>query len=428
MATAAVFSWGLVIASGQRALQARKAHRSYSRSRVAHGAAVAVVEDVSKKLADPYRTDTSAILFPHAEDRLGIDSWDHVEMIVGNARQAAAYFQACLGFQPIARQGLETGCKDRVSYVLAQGEIIVVLTSALEPGGEMSRHHEQHGDGVRRIAFRVSNAVKAHEEAVAAGATEFLAPCRQSDSSGEVVMSGIHVYGDTVHLFVDRSCYKGVFLPGFEPWTPEFQPMPVGLQYIDHVVANVGWNEMELWSSFYQRVFGMSQLVSFDDKDISTEFTALRSVVMTTRSGRVKLPINEPAEGRRKSQIEEFLDFYKGPGVQHIALASSDIVETVSAMRARGVEFLSVPDAYYDQLEDRVGSISEEVEILRRYRILVDRDDHGYMLQIFTRPLADRPTLFFEVIQRQGGRSFGKGNFKALFESIEEEQRRRGTL
>jgi len=378
--------------------------------------------------ADPYRTGENEIMFPGAKDKLGVKGWDHLDFVVGNAKQSAAYFQACLGFQPVARRGLETGCKDAASYVLSQGEMIVVLTTPLESESELSSHLKQHGDGVRVVAMQVNDAALAHKTAVELGAVSFFEPVVESDKDGQVVRSAIRAYGDTVHVFVERDAYAGAFLPGYQPWTPSFKPAPVGIKYVDHVVANVGWGEMQDWSGFYKQVFGMEQLVSFDDKDISTEFTALRSVVMTEGSGRVKLPINEPAEGRKKSQIEEFLDFYQGPGVQHIAMATDDILATVTAMRDRGVEFLTVPETYYDQLLDRVGLISEDVELLRQHRILVDRDDSGYMLQIFTRPLADRPTVFLEVIQRRGGTSFGKGNFKALFESIEEEQRRRGTL
>lgn len=366
--------------------------------------------------------------FASVQNRLGVRGWDHLELVVGNARQAALFFQACLGFQPLARSGLETGCTDQSSYALAQGDVVIVLTSPLGPSSDLCKLHQLHGDGVHVAAMEVDDSRKAFEDAVAAGAEPFLPPCVLEDSHGKVTKSAIKVYGDTVHVFLERHGYRGPFLPGFEAWSPEFRPQPVGIKGIDHVVANVGWNEMEGWANFYNKVFGMDRLISFDDKDISTEFTALKSVVMTTGRGGIVLPINEPATGKKRSQIEEYLDFNKGPGVQHVALATDDIIATVSELRRRGVEFLTIPDSYYEQIEARVGKIAEDLHVLKELQILVDRDDDGYILQIFTRPLADRPTLFFEIIQRRGGQSFGKGNFKALFVSIEEEQRRRGTL
>ena len=298
----------------------------------------------------------------------------------------------------------------------------------MKPGGEINRHIEQHGDGVKVIALWVDDARRSFEETVKRGAKAFMEPRSLKDQQGEVVLSGIHTYGETVHVFVDRSDYKGAFLPGYREWNPHYQPADVGLKYIDHMVGNVGWNEMNKWCEFYAHVMGFAQLVSFDDKDISTEYTALMSKVMSNGNGRIKFPINEPADGRKKSQIEEYIEFYNGAGVQHMALATDNIIETVTALRDRGVEFLRVPSAYYEDVLDRVGQIDEELEPLRELGILIDRDDEGYLLQIFTKPILDRPTLFIEIIQRKGARSFGKGNFKALFEAIEREQESRGTL
>ncbi|GAB4026990.1 4-hydroxyphenylpyruvate dioxygenase [Spirosoma koreense] len=368
------------------------------------------------------------VLEPVAADFLPLNGTDYLELYVGNARQSAHYFQTAFGFQPLAHAGLSTGLRDRESYVVEQGKIRLVLTSPLYSTSDIGQHIDQHGDGVRIIALWVDDATHAFDETVRRGARAYMEPTRSQDEQGYVMRSGIHTYGDTIHVFVERSAYEGIFLPGYEPWHPEYRPSDAGLRYIDHMVGNVGWHEMNHWMDFYHDVMGFQQLVSFDDKDISTEYTALMSKVMSNGNGRVKFPINEPAEGKKKSQIEEYLDFYGGPGVQHIAVATNDIVETVLTLRSRGVEFLSVPDTYYDQLADRIGPIDEEITALRSLGILADRDEEGYLLQIFTKPVCPRPTLFFEIIQRKGARSFGKGNFKALFEAIEREQALRGTL
>ena len=318
--------------------------------------------------------------------------------------------------------------KDRVSYVLKQDKIRLVLTTPLNEGGLINEHINLHGDGVKVVALWVEDATKAFEETVRRGAKPYMEPTKETDEHGEVIRSGIYTYGETVHIFVERKNYQGIFLPGYKAWNSHYNPAPVGLKFIDHMVGNVGWNEMNTWVEFYAKVMGFAQIVSFDDKDISTEYTALMSKVMSNGNGRIKFPINEPAEGKKKSQIEEYLDFYKGPGVQHIAVATDNIIETVSAMRQRGVEFLYVPETYYDDLLERVGAIDEDVETLKQHGVLIDRDDEGYLLQLFTKPVVDRPTLFFEIIQRKGAQSFGKGNFKALFEAIEREQENRGTL
>lgn len=366
--------------------------------------------------------------FPDAEDFLPLLGTDYVELYVGNAKQAAHFYKTAFGFQSEAYCGLETGVPDRVSYVLKQDKIRLVLTTPLAPGGAINEHLDKHGDGVKVIALWVENATKAWEETTKRGAKSFMEPTREEDENGHVIRSGIHTYGDTIHIFVERNFYYGPFLPGFRKWESHYNPESVGLKYIDHMVGNVGWGEMNKWTEFYAKVMGFAQIVSFDDKDISTEYTALMSKVMSNGNGRIKFPINEPAEGKKKSQIEEYIDFYQGAGCQHIAVATNDIVTTVSAMRDRGVEFLHVPDNYYDDLFERVGKIDEDVELLKKHKILIDRDDEGYLLQLFTKPVEDRPTLFFEIIQRKGAKSFGKGNFKALFESIEREQANRGTL
>lgn len=363
-----------------------------------------------------------------AEDFLPLNGTDYVELYVGNAKQAAHFYKTAFGFQSHAYAGLETGMKDRVSYVLKQDKIRLVLTTPMQKGGYINEHLDEHGDGVRVVALWVDDATKAWEETTSRGAKSFMKPTREEDENGFVVRSGIHTYGDTVHIFVERSQYNGVFLPGFRKWESHYNPEPTGLKFIDHMVGNVGWNEMDTWSEFYQKVMGFTQLVSFDDKDISTEYTALMSKVMTNGNGRIKFPINEPAEGIKKSQVEEYLDFYNGPGVQHMAVATDNIIETVTKLRDRGVEFLYVPMNYYDGILDRVGEIDEELAPLKELGILIDRDDEGYLLQLFTKPVSDRPTLFFEIIQRKGAKSFGKGNFKALFEAIEREQENRGTL
>jgi 4-hydroxyphenylpyruvate dioxygenase len=365
---------------------------------------------------------------PGAADFLPLLGTDYVELYVGNAKQAAHYYMTAWGFQPVAYAGLETGLDDRVSYVIQQDKIRLVLTAPLKPGGEINRHIEAHGDGVKVIALWVDDASRSFKETTSRGAEAYFAPRTLQDENGSIVLSGIHTYGETVHVFVERSKYKGPFMPGFREWNPHFRPEPTGLKYIDHMVGNVGWNEMNKWCEFYARIMGFAQLVSFDDKDISTEYTALMSKVMSNGNGRIKFPINEPAEGRKRSQIEEYIDFYNGAGVQHMALATDNIIETVSALRDRGVEFLTVPPAYYEDVLERVGEIDERLEPLRELGILIDRDEEGYLLQIFTKPILDRPTLFIEIIQRKGAKSFGKGNFKALFEAIEREQASRGTL
>ena len=369
-------------------------------------------------------------IFPEAKDFLPILGTDYVEFYVGNAKQAAHFYKTALGFQSLAYAGLETGLRDRTSYVLVQDKIRLVFTTPM-PGSEdreIFNHIEKHGDGVKVIALWVEDATAAWEETTKRGATSYFEPYTESDEHGDVVRSGIHTYGDTVHIFVERKNYNGIFLPKYQKWTSHYNPPPCGLKYIDHMVGNVDWGQMNTWAKFYEETMGFANLITFDDKDISTQYTALMSKVMTNGNGRIKFPINEPAEGKKKSQIEEYIDFYNGPGCQHIAVATDDIVYTVSEMKKRGVEFLYVPGTYYDTVSDRVGSIAEDLKTLKQHGILVDRDDEGYLLQIFTKPLTDRPTLFFEIIQRKGAQSFGKGNFQALFESIEAEQARRGTL
>jgi 4-hydroxyphenylpyruvate dioxygenase len=363
-----------------------------------------------------------------AEDFLPLLGTDYVELYVGNAKQAAYYYISAWGFQPLAYCGLETGVKDRVSYVLQQDKIRIVLTSALQPDGPVNAHVNAHGDGVKVIALWVDDATKSWEETTARGGESCMKPETHVDENGSVVMSGIHTYGETLHVFVERKNYNGIFLPGYKAWNPSYKAPEVGLKFIDHMVGNVGWNEMNKWCEFYAKVMGFAQLVSFDDKDISTDYTALMSKVMSNGNGRIKFPINEPASGKKKSQIEEYIDFYHGAGVQHIAVATDNILETVTALKARGVEFLYVPETYYDDVLDRVGKIDEDLEPLKKLGILIDRDDEGYLLQLFTKPVLDRPTMFFEIIQRKGAKSFGKGNFKALFEAIEREQELRGTL
>jgi len=362
------------------------------------------------------------------DDFLPINGTDYVEFYVGNAKQAAHYYQTAFGFQPLAYAGLETGMKDRTSYVIRQGKITFVLTTALTPDSLIAEHCKQHGDGVKVVALWVDDARKSYEETVKRGAKSHLAPKVDRDEWGEVVTAGICTYGETVHLFVERGNYNGVFFPGFIAWEPLYRPKDVGLLYVDHMVGNVGWGEMNVWGKFYADVMGFKQLISFDDKDISTEYTALMSKVMANSNYRIKFPINEPAHGKKRSQIEEYIDFYRGAGVQHVAMATNNIIETVTCLRDRGVEFLRVPDTYYQTVPDRVGTIDEELLPLKELGILVDRDDEGYLLQIFTKPVEDRPTVFYEIIQRKGAISFGKGNFKALFESIELEQQNRGTL
>lgn len=367
-------------------------------------------------------------LFEQAKDFLPINGTDYVEMYVGNAKQAAHFYKTAFGFQELAYCGLETGSKDRVSYVLVQDKIRLVLTTGFDPESEISHHVRRHGDGVKVIALWVDDARKAFEETTRRGAVPYMEPVVSRDEFGEIVRSGIHTYGETVHIFVERKNYQGIFMPGYEKWETEYRPSPTGLKYIDHMVGNVELGAMNKWATFYADVMGFANLVTFDDKDISTEYTALMSKVMTNGNGRIKFPINEPAAGKKKSQVEEYLDFYRGPGCQHIAVATDDILFTITEMRKRGVDFLYVPGTYYDTVRDRVGVIDEDLDELKKWGIMVDRDEDGYLLQIFTKPVEDRPTLFFEIIQRKGAKSFGKGNFQALFESIEAEQARRGTL
>ena len=362
------------------------------------------------------------------QDFLPLNGTDHVEFYVGNAKQSAYYYQSAWGYELIAYAGPETGVRDRASYVLRQGKIVLILTSSIHTDTEISRHHEKHGDGVKVLALWVDDARKSYEATTQRGAKGVMEPTVFKDEHGEVVISAIQTYGETIHKFVERKNYKGVFMPGYTKLDTEYKPTPTGLKYIDHMVGNVELGAMNKWASFYADVMGFANLVTFDDKDISTEYTALMSKVMTNGNGRIKFPINEPAHGKKKSQVEEYLDFYHGPGCQHIAVATDDIVFTISEMRRRGVEFLYVPGTYYDTVKDRVGIIEEDMEVLKKWGIMVDRDEDGYLLQIFTKPVEDRPTLFFEIIQRKGAKSFGKGNFQALFESIEAEQARRGTL
>ena len=367
-------------------------------------------------------------IFPKAQDFLPINGTDYVELYVSNAKQAAHFYKTAFGFQSLAYSGLETGSTTKTSYVLAQDKIRIVLTSPMSGNTEIEEHITKHGDGIKVIALWVDDATKAWEETTKRGAKSYMKPAKMEDENGLVIHSGIHTYGDTVHVFIERKNYNGIFLPGFKKWESTYKPESTGLKYIDHMVGNVGWNEMNIWEDFYRDVMGFANLITFDDKDISTQFTALMSKVMTNGNGRIKFPINEPAKGAKKSQIEEYLEFYNGPGCQHIAIATDNIIDTVKKMQDRGVEFLHVPKSYYDTVLNRVGEIDEKIAKLKELSILVDRDDEGYLLQIFTKPIQDRPTLFFEIIQRKGAQSFGKGNFKALFEAIEDEQRKRGTL
>ncbi|QYH38429.1 4-hydroxyphenylpyruvate dioxygenase [Algoriphagus sp. NBT04N3] len=363
-----------------------------------------------------------------SEDFLPINGTDYVELYVGNAKQAALFYQYAFGFELIAYSGPETGYRDRASYVLKQGKIRLVLTSPLKSDHYIAEHIKKHGDGVKVLALWVDDAEKAWQETTSRGAVSADEPRTFTDEHGEVKVASIKTYGDTVHTFVERKNYKGIFMPGFIPRKSTYQSESIGLLHIDHCVGNVELGEMNHWVEFYENVMGFKLLVTFDDKDISTEYSALMSKVVSNGNGYIKFPINEPAEGKKKSQIEEYLDFYNGPGVQHMAIATEDIIHTVGELRKRGVEFLEVPATYYDDLLDRVGAIDEDIKPLKKLNILVDRDDEGYLLQIFTKPLQDRPTLFIEIIQRKGATSFGKGNFKALFEAIEREQELRGNL
>ena len=361
-------------------------------------------------------------------DFLPINGTDYIEFYVGNAKQAAHFYKTAFGFRSLAYAGLETGLKDRCSYVIRQGKITLVLTSPLTDEGPIAEHIKKHGDGVKTIAFWVDDAEYSFNETVKRGAKPYHAVKTEKDYDGEVKTAAIHTYGDTVHVFVEREKYAGVFMPGFEEWESDYKPSATGLLYVDHCVGNVGLGEMNTWAEFYGSIMGFTNLVTFDDKDISTEYTALMSKVMCNGNMRIKFPINEPAPGKKKSQVQEYLDFYKGPGCQHIAVATDNIIFTVSEMRKRGVEFLHVPGSYYDTVRERVGQIKEDLYVLKSLGIMVDKDEDGYLLQIFTKPVEDRPTLFYEIIQRAGAKSFGKGNFQALFESIEAEQARRGTL
>jgi 4-hydroxyphenylpyruvate dioxygenase len=372
-------------------------------------------------------------IFEGAQDFLPLLGTDYVEFYVGNAKQAAHFYKTAFGFQSHAYAGLETGMKDRVSYVLKQDKIRLVLTTALKSESPIGEHVKKHGDGVKIIALWVEDARSAYEETMKRGAKSYQEPLVTNDANGEVVSAGIYTYGETVHLFIERKNYKGEFLPGFVKWDSDYNPSPVGLKFIDHMVGNVGWGEMNTWVKWYEEVMGFVNFLSFDDKQIHTEYSALMSKVMSNGNGRIKFPINEPAKAKKRSQIEEYLDFYEGSGVQHIAVATDDIIKTVSLLRARGIEFLSAPpQAYYDEIPARLGEhmkmMKEDIKELQRLSIMIDADEEGYLLQIFTKPVEDRPTLFFEIIQRMGARGFGAGNFKALFESIEREQEKRGTL
>ena len=372
-------------------------------------------------------------IFEGAQDFLPLLGTDYVEFYVGNAKQSAHYYKTAFGYQSLAYAGLETGVRDRTSYVLKQDKIRLVLTTPLNENSPINDHLRKHGDGVKVVALWVEDATNAYEETIKRGGRSFMEPTVEKDEFGEVVRSGIYTYGETVHIFVERKNYNGIFLPGYKEWKSDYNPEPVGLKYIDHMVGNVGWNEMNTWVKFYEDVMGFVNFLSFDDKQIHTEYSALMSKVMSNGNGRIKFPINEPAEGKKRSQIEEYLDFYGGPGVQHIAIATDDIIATVTQLKARGIEFLSAPPhAYYQAIPDRLGvhmdMMKEDLNAIEKLAIMVDADEDGYLLQIFTKPVQDRPTLFFEIIQRMGAKGFGAGNFKALFESIEREQSLRGTL
>ena len=365
---------------------------------------------------------------PTTADFLPLNGTDHVEFYVGNAKQAAHYYKTAFGFQNLAYSGPETGVRDRASYVLQQGKIRIVLTTPLHSDHPIAEHIKKHGDGVKVLALWVDDAYDAFEQTTKRGAIPYQQPQTLKDEHGEVRTSGIMLYGETVHMFIERKNYNGLFLPGYQKLVNNYNPPTAGLLYIDHCVGNVGWHKMDKWVNFYEDIMGFRNILTFDDKMISTEYSALMSKVMSNGNGYVKFPINEPAEGKKKSQIEEYLEFYEDEGVQHLALATDNIVATVTDLQSRGIEFLTVPTTYYDELTDRVGHIDEDLEPLKKLGILVDRDDEGYLLQIFTKPIEDRPTLFFEIIQRKGAKSFGAGNFKALFEAIEREQEIRGNL
>jgi 4-hydroxyphenylpyruvate dioxygenase len=373
-------------------------------------------------------TTKSSKIISTTDDFLPLQGTDYVEFYVGNGKQVAHFYKTAFGFQSLAYAGPETGVKDRASYALQQNKLTFVFTTPLKSGNPIADHIYKHGDGVKVLALRVNDAMDAWHQTTLRGAASYMEPTTLKDDNGEVVLSGIRTYGETVHVFVERKNYRGAFMPGYKAWKTEYNPSPAGLLYVDHCVGNVGWNQMNPWVKFYEEVMGFRNILSFDDKDISTEYSALMSKVMSNGNGYVKFPINEPAEGKKKSQVEEYLEFYDGEGCQHIAMATNNIIETVSELKKRGIEFLKVPTSYYDELQERVGSIDEDISSLKELDILVDRDDEGYLLQIFTKPVEDRPTLFFEIIQRKGAQSFGKGNFKALFEAIEREQALRGNL
>ena len=367
-------------------------------------------------------------LYDQAADFMPLNGTDYLEFYVSNAKQAAHFYRSAFGFKALAYAGLETGSKDRESYVVVQDKIRLVSTSPLRSGTDIGKHIDKHGDGVKVTALWVDDATTAYNTAMERGAESHLLPETISDNDGHIVRSGIKTYGEVVHIFIERKNYNGVFLPGYKAWDSHYNPPSLGLKYVDHMVGNVELGDMNKYVEFYQRVMGFAQILSFDDKDISTEYTALMSKVVSNGDGKIKFPINEPAPGLKKSQVDEYLDFYEGAGVQHIAVATDNIIETVTQLRDRGVEFLSIPTTYYDVLEERVGKIDEDIQPLKELGILVDRDDDGYLLQIFTKTVNPRPTTFFEIIQRKGARSFGKGNLKALFEAIEREQEQRGTL
>ena len=361
-------------------------------------------------------------------DFLPLQGTDYVELYVGNAKQAAHYYKTAFGFQSLAYAGPETGVMDKASYVIRQNKLTFVLTTPIKGHNKIADHIYKHGDAVKVLALKVDDASSAWQETTKRGGKSYLAPTILKDESGEMVMSGIHTYGETIHLFIERKNYKGIFMPGFRKWESAYNPKETGLLYVDHCVGNVGWNQMNPWVKFYEEVMGFKNILSFDDNDISTEYSALMSKVMSNGNGYVKFPINEPAEGKKKSQVEEYLEFYNGEGVQHVAIATNNIIETVTELKNRGVEFLQIPDSYYATVLDRVGHIDEDLKPLKELGVLIDSDEEGYLLQIFSKPVQDRPTLFFEIIQRKGAKSFGKGNFKALFEAIEREQAQRGNL
>ena len=373
------------------------------------------------------------IIQPNAASNIAVDflplqGTDYVEFYVGNAKQAAHFYKTAFGFQSLAYAGPETGVKDKVSYVIRQNKLTFVLTTALRTGNPIADHVYKHGDAVKVLALKVEDAGSAWKETTKRGGKSYQEPTVLKDDDGEVVVSGIHTYGETVHLFIERKNYNGIFMPGFKEWKSNYNPTDTGLLYVDHCVGNVGWDQMNPWVKFYEEVMGFKNILTFDDNDISTEYSALMCKVMSNGNGFVKFPINEPAEGKKKSQVEEYLDFYNGEGVQHVAIATADIVKTVTELQSRGIEFLNIPDSYYAEVLDRVGKIDEDLAPLQQLGILIDRDEEGYLLQIFSKPLEDRPTLFFEIIQRKGAKSFGKGNFKALFEALEREQDARGNL